>query len=237
MGPDIKHGFLDTLFIRGYPRGHDSFFLWELPQKLCPEMAQVAFGGDFVAKIFRHVYFNDFRQCLQHAFMPGCALVQKENLKKLVVLQGKQILRLQIIVFMAENKIRVEDQGMKGALFLVLCMNTVHDILVNDEPLTRLDQVRVVIGRDNGDPLVDNQNFHFFMPVPANPVQVRFTQIQVAGVDRVIQCAVVLFGVEAVIGFRRDLSGSFCVSGVFRYRVMQRIHRFSSYVHRWGNLP
>ena len=147
-----------------------------------------------------------------------------------IVLHRQQILRLQVIAFMPEDVVRVKDKGMKGALLLILRVNTVHDILVYDKPLPRPNQIGVVVGGNYSNALIHNQNFHLLMPVPADPVQIRFMQIQIAGVDRVVQCAVALFCIEIVIGLQRILCRAFRNAGIFGCGCMYGIHSVSSFV-------
>lgn len=205
MGPDIEHGLFDALLVLRHTRRRGRFRLWKLAQQLRLEMAEIPLGGDFIAKMFCHIYLDRFHQCLQHTLVPGRALIQKKYLKKLVVLQRQQILRLQIIAFMPENIIRMKDKGMKGTLLFILRVNTVHDVLVDNKPLPRSNQIRVVVRGNFRNALIDDQDFHLFMPVPANPVQVRLVQIEIAGVDRVVQRSVIVFGIQIVISIYRIL--------------------------------
>lgn len=81
MSPDIKHGFLDTLFILWYAWGSGAFRLWELAQQLGPKMTQITLGGDFIAELSGHVDLDYIGQILQDALMPGRTLIQKKDLK------------------------------------------------------------------------------------------------------------------------------------------------------------
>ncbi len=125
--------------------------------------------------------------------MPGSAFIQEEGFEKSIALDRKQILRLQIIVFMAKDIIGMKDKGMERTALFIMSVDTVHNILINDESLSRFDQVSGVVCGNLCDTLIYNQNLHFLVPVPANPAHVGFAKIQTTGVDRVIQRSVILF--------------------------------------------
>ena len=125
----------------------------------------------------------------------------------MVILDGEKELRMQITALMAEQKVRMEYERIESAVLLVHGLDRMHDILVDDDTLSRFQRIGGVIGDYFGKAVIDDQDLHLFMPVPAYSVHVGFTQVEVRNGHRVIQCSKIFLYIEIVIGFDRIFPG------------------------------
>ena len=168
-----------------------------------PETAQVSFRGNFITELFGQVGSNRVIDRVQHAFVPGIVLVEDHHLKQMKILNRQQKLCLQIIILVSEQEIGMENKRIESTVLVIHGADRMHDILIDDDALSRIQGVGDVVTGDFGVTVVDDQDLHLFMPVPANPVHVGFAQVEIVDADGIIQSSETVLYIIIVICFNR----------------------------------
>ena len=78
-----------------------------------------------------------------------------------------------------------------------------HDILIDDDSLSWFQGIGDIVTGYFCEAIIDDQDLHFFMPVPADPVHVGFAQVKVVDADGIIQSPEAVLYIIIVICFNR----------------------------------
>ena len=76
---------------------------------------------------------------------PRCSAMH-QNLEQMVILDGEKELRMQVTALMTKQKVRMEHERIESAVLLVHGLDRMHDILVDDDTLSRFQRIGGVIG-------------------------------------------------------------------------------------------